>query len=54
MRSALYVIALLAGCALLNACGQKGPLFIPSDDQPPAQYQPSHTPSSGESAPAAQ
>jgi predicted small lipoprotein YifL len=53
MRPALYLVALLTGCALLGACGQKGPLFIPGDDQPgqdrpgqdrlgqsrPAQYQ---------------
>jgi len=34
MRSALF-IALLTGCALLAACGQKGPLYIPSDQQQP-------------------
>lgn len=36
MRSALFC-ALLTGCALLAACGQKGPLYIPSDDQPSHQ-----------------
>jgi len=36
MRSAL-IVALLTGCALLTACGQKGPLYIPGDEpQPPA------------------
>jgi predicted small lipoprotein YifL len=40
MRCALYVVVLLTGGILLGGCGQKGPLFIPSDDQPPAQYQP--------------
>lgn len=33
MRPAL-IIALL--CALLCACGQKGPLFIPNDNTPPS------------------
>jgi len=36
MRFAL-ITALL--CSLLCACGQKGPLFIPSEDTPPSQPQ---------------
>jgi predicted small lipoprotein YifL len=39
MRLALSFILLLTGCTLLSGCGQKGPLFIPSDDQP-SQLQP--------------
>lgn len=35
MRRAL-LLALLTGCALLAACGQKGPLFIPTDPPPAA------------------
>jgi predicted small lipoprotein YifL len=30
------LIALLTGCALLAACGQKGPLFIPPEAPPAA------------------
>jgi len=37
MRPVLFSALILTGCALLVACGQKGPLFIPSDQpQPPA------------------
>lgn len=39
MRLALSLILLLTSCALLGGCGQKGPLFIPSDDHP-SQLQP--------------
>ncbi len=31
MKSLLLLIAL---CALLQACGQKGPLYLPQPDQP--------------------
>ena len=31
MKSLLLLLAL---CALLQACGQKGPLYLPQPDQP--------------------
>lgn len=36
MRLAPLFALLLSGAALLSACGQKGPLFIPGDDHPPS------------------
>jgi predicted small lipoprotein YifL len=33
---AALLCSLLCG-SLLSGCGQKGPLFIPSEDSPPAQ-----------------
>lgn len=38
--SALF--ALVAVAALLSACGQKGPLYLPDADQPAAEHSHAH------------
>ena len=37
MRAVLFIafFSTLLVCTLLGGCGQKGPLFIPSDNPPP-------------------
>ena len=47
MRASLFLVLL---CALLNGCGQKGPLFIPDDSSAPA---PASAPAATTPAPAA-
>jgi len=44
MRPVLFCALLLTGCALLVACGQKGPLYIPSDQQQPPAPDPQSQP----------
>lgn len=36
MRTTALLFLLALGGALLTGCGQKGPLYLPGDDTPPA------------------
>lgn len=51
MRPVVLFFALLTGCASLVACGQKGPLFIPSDQQQPPAPDPQSQPQPAGEAP---
>jgi predicted small lipoprotein YifL len=40
------LLSTVLGCLILSACGQKGPLYLPSPPQPPTNPRPADMPAS--------